>query len=759
VLVELSVVEQRYHAVMEVLAAGASKTDVADRSGVSRQSVHEWVRRYQADGLAGLADRSHRPKRHPAQMPPEVEAAVCELRRVHPRWGQRRLRHELGKNGCPGPVPSEASIYRLLVRRGLIEPKRRRRRREDYRRWERPGPMQLWQLDVMGGVFLTSGAELSARTVRHPRHSCFENEALAADSLKAWNVTPKVAAMRYRARGSAASSARGWRHAPGRKLTEVERRLVDAVRRGNLLDLSGGAEITEAEMRSWDQARTVRASVVRDIVLGRLTPDPDPHGLQLRGARVDGRLDLENVTASVSINLYYCLIGQGLIVRDARLPAVNLTGCRIEHATLPPLNADGLTVPAGVNLSRVVVAGDSPSGAVRLIAARIEGDLDCAGAVLRNKSGPALAADRLQVGLAVFLRDGFEAVGAGDVGAIRLGDARIGRLECTGVLRNESGPALDADGLQVDQDVFLRDGFQAVGTGEPGAVTMRDGRIGGVLDFTGAVLRNESGPALHGAGLHVNRVMDLRGGFEAVGAEDTDVVLDLADAHVGVLEMTPARWEHLQDPHRRMNVDGLTYTDLPQGSAGAKWLALIRDATPVYAPQPYQQLAAVHRAAGHDGAARRVLIQQRRDQLDRHALTGRTERAWAKITGVTLGFGYQPWRALLFLTAIVATSIALAVTVGGHGGLAARPTTPAGTLTAATPAGATTAVPCTTVDQIGVGLNLGLPLIKIANQDRCQPTATTAGQFVTIASWIMQALAWGFATLFIAGFTNAVRKT
>jgi transposase InsO family protein len=144
---------------MEVLAAGATKTDVAARYGVSRQSVHEWVRRYQVDGLAGLADRSHRPKHHPAQMPPEVEAAVCELRRVHPRWGQRRLRHELGRNGCPGPVPSEASIYRLLVRRGLIEPKRRRRRRADYRRWERPGPMQLWQLDVMGGVFLTSGAE------------------------------------------------------------------------------------------------------------------------------------------------------------------------------------------------------------------------------------------------------------------------------------------------------------------------------------------------------------------------------------------------------------------------------------------------------------------------------------------------------------------------------------------------------------------------------------------------------------------------
>ncbi|PRX59864.1 helix-turn-helix protein [Nonomuraea fuscirosea] len=52
-LVELSVVEQRYHAVIEVLS-GAKVTDVAGRYGISRQSVHVWVRRYQDGGLAGL---------------------------------------------------------------------------------------------------------------------------------------------------------------------------------------------------------------------------------------------------------------------------------------------------------------------------------------------------------------------------------------------------------------------------------------------------------------------------------------------------------------------------------------------------------------------------------------------------------------------------------------------------------------------------------------------------------------------------------
>jgi hypothetical protein len=94
VLVKLSVVEQRYQAVLEVLA-GSSKTAVAGRFGVSRQAVHRWLGWYAESGLAGLVDRSHRPRSHPAQTPAEVGAAVCELRRAYPRWGPRRLEYEL----------------------------------------------------------------------------------------------------------------------------------------------------------------------------------------------------------------------------------------------------------------------------------------------------------------------------------------------------------------------------------------------------------------------------------------------------------------------------------------------------------------------------------------------------------------------------------------------------------------------------------------------------------------------------------------
>jgi transposase InsO family protein len=92
-----------------------------------------------------------------------VEARLCELRRHHPHWGQRRLAHELARDGVD-PPPGLTSIYRALVRNGLIQPKARRRPKASYRRWERARPMELWQLDVMGGIWLADGHELKAVT-------------------------------------------------------------------------------------------------------------------------------------------------------------------------------------------------------------------------------------------------------------------------------------------------------------------------------------------------------------------------------------------------------------------------------------------------------------------------------------------------------------------------------------------------------------------------------------------------------------------
>jgi hypothetical protein len=61
-------------------------------------------------------------------------------------------------------MPSEASIYRCLKRHNLIELRRRRKRRDEFRPWERDRPIQLWQMDVMGGVLLDDGTDVKVVT-------------------------------------------------------------------------------------------------------------------------------------------------------------------------------------------------------------------------------------------------------------------------------------------------------------------------------------------------------------------------------------------------------------------------------------------------------------------------------------------------------------------------------------------------------------------------------------------------------------------
>jgi transposase len=134
-LVELGLVEQRYKAVCEVFDR-ATVTDVARRNEVSRQTVHTWLRRYANQGMAGLVDKSTVPEHCSHQMAPAVEARIVEMRRAHSSWGPQSIRTHLAREGV-SPLPGRSSIYRALVRHRLIDPKARKRKREDYKRWER----------------------------------------------------------------------------------------------------------------------------------------------------------------------------------------------------------------------------------------------------------------------------------------------------------------------------------------------------------------------------------------------------------------------------------------------------------------------------------------------------------------------------------------------------------------------------------------------------------------------------------------------
>jgi transposase InsO family protein len=160
---ELSVAEQRYQAVLAVISDGLSVSQVAQKVGVSRQTLHSWLARYEEAGLEGLIDRSHRPASCPHQMPAKVEAALLELRRSRPYWGPKRLVFELSKRNV-SPLPSESAAYRALLRAQMIDPNLRDRRSRKWKRWERAVPMELWQMDVVGGFPIADGTSAKALT-------------------------------------------------------------------------------------------------------------------------------------------------------------------------------------------------------------------------------------------------------------------------------------------------------------------------------------------------------------------------------------------------------------------------------------------------------------------------------------------------------------------------------------------------------------------------------------------------------------------
>ncbi|HKW71891.1 MAG TPA: IS481 family transposase [Candidatus Dormibacteraeota bacterium] len=160
---ELSVTEQRYKAVQAVISDGRTVTEVARDWNVCRQTLHEWLGRYEDEGLEGLANRSHRPDRCPHQMPAEIEAQLLELRRARPYLGARRLAIELARKGVQ-PAPSKSAVQRSLARAGLTDPERKLRRLKVWKRWERAMPMELWQLDVVHGFALADGTSAKALT-------------------------------------------------------------------------------------------------------------------------------------------------------------------------------------------------------------------------------------------------------------------------------------------------------------------------------------------------------------------------------------------------------------------------------------------------------------------------------------------------------------------------------------------------------------------------------------------------------------------
>ncbi|WBB60347.1 oxidoreductase [Streptomyces sp. WMMC500] len=405
-------------------------------------------------------------------------------------------------------------------------------------------------------------------------------------------------------------------------LTPPERELWAAFPEGRRVDLRVGdaARDDPAGAADWGAERTVRAAVLAALLLGAHPPQPGAiAALRLAGARITGGLDLTGAETAHQVRLEHCFLDEAVVLNSAATASV-----RIDGSVLPRVDARMARVEGVLAVRRCRVAG-----ALLATNARISGELLLHGTRFAGENGWSVFAGGMEVGGAVFCTHGFTGgggirlIGARLSGGLFLDGARIGAAD---------GLALSLDHAQVTT-VQLTDGFFAAGRLE-----LRGAQIADLLSFDGAALGGCTG--VDGARLHAT---DLR----FTPAEPPAGPVSLGGAQVTVLHDDLDRWP------RTVHLDGFAYGSIQPVRAAEqdsvpRRLDWVRRGAG-YAPQPYEQLAAWYRQIGHVDDARRVLLAKQRARRRTLRPAG---QVWSLLLDGTVGFGYRPWLAGLWLAAL-----------------------------------------------------------------------------------------------------------
>lgn len=128
---------------------GANMSELCRRFGVSRQLGWRLLKRHGAEGDAGLAERSRRPKTSPGRAGPDIEAAVLAIRAEHPAWGGRKIRRVMEMRGLA--APSASTVTQILKRNGIALGEHGGGAKA-FTRFEREAANDLWQMDFKGHV-------------------------------------------------------------------------------------------------------------------------------------------------------------------------------------------------------------------------------------------------------------------------------------------------------------------------------------------------------------------------------------------------------------------------------------------------------------------------------------------------------------------------------------------------------------------------------------------------------------------------------
>lgn len=433
------------------------------------------------------------------------------------------------------------------------------------------------------------------------------------------------------------------------------------------LAVDGGLECATLRVRGSVVLENARIAGTVDLTGARIDC-PGQRALIMDRAEV-GKLDCREMVVVGETRMHNARIGASFILAAARL----------DNPGGVALSAGGLSAAGGLFLTESFTA----VGEIRLYGASLAANLTVSGATMSNPGGAALNLNRAALG--VFQGDGLRSAGQLSLVNARIGsdfDLRNARLTGDG-----ARPALVADGASVDGTLVLA-GLQADGEiclrtlqigqrlllldsrlANPGGTALRLSRakvgadvfcdrmtaageirvagaaIGGELSFKGARIRNGAGPALDAAALEAG---ELSLGL----AEPPEGLVDLRHARVRIFRDDPGTWPS------QLSIDGLSYEALePALTAQQRLQWLARDPNG-HQPRPYEHLAAHYTAIGQPAQARHVMYASERI---RHRDQAPLPRIWSFLQNATIGYGYQPLRAVAWLVLLlVAGSITFA---------------------------------------------------------------------------------------------------
>lgn len=163
---ETRVQEERMKFVMDIEADEESLTEICRAYGVSRKTGYKWLERYQAEGVAGLADRSRAPHNHPNAISTADETAILAMRAKYATWGERKIRRQLDVTRPEQTWPSASAIGALLKRHGLTHaPRPRRHATPSSALSGATAPNLVWAIDFKGHFRTGDGERCDPLTI------------------------------------------------------------------------------------------------------------------------------------------------------------------------------------------------------------------------------------------------------------------------------------------------------------------------------------------------------------------------------------------------------------------------------------------------------------------------------------------------------------------------------------------------------------------------------------------------------------------